>query len=81
MTLPISNRESEVLVKIAQGYKNKEIAHLLCISPSTTRNHTTNIYVKLKVRNRAEATRAAFSLGLLNDLKPIYVSFTESLQN
>ena len=63
--MPLSAREVEVLRLIAAGLTNKEIAAELTIAPSTAKRHTINIYNKLTVSNRAEATTAAHKLGLI----------------
>lgn len=63
---PLSPREIEVLQLIAQGLTNREIAHKLVIAPSTAKRHTANIYNKLGVSNRAEATAKAYELGLIH---------------
>lgn len=61
----LSPRETEVLQLIAQGLTNKEIANELVIAPSTAKRHTVNIYNKLGVSNRAEATALAYELGVV----------------
>lgn len=62
---PLSEREQEVLALIATGSTNKEIASRLHLSPHTVKEHTSAIYRKLGVRNRAEATRQAQRLQIL----------------
>jgi DNA-binding NarL/FixJ family response regulator len=62
---PLSEREQEVLSLIATGSTNKEIAARLHLSPHTVKEHTSTIYRKLGVRNRAEATRQAQRLKIL----------------
>ncbi|HEX5713359.1 MAG TPA: response regulator transcription factor [Solirubrobacterales bacterium] len=62
---PLSEREQEVLALVATGSTNKEIAARLHLSPHTVKEHTSSIYRKLGVRNRAEATRQAQRLKLL----------------
>ena len=62
---PLSEREQEVLSLIATGSTNKEIAERLHLSPHTVKEHTSAIYRKLGVRNRAEATRQAQRLKIL----------------
>jgi DNA-binding NarL/FixJ family response regulator len=62
---PLSEREQEVLSLIATGSTNKEIAARLHLSPHTVKEHTSGIYRKLGVRNRAEATRQAQRLKIL----------------
>ena len=60
----LSAREREVLSLIADGATNKEIAARLYLSPHTVKDHTSSLYRKLKVRNRAEAVQRAERLGL-----------------
>lgn len=62
---PLSAREQEVLALIAAGSTNREIAERLYLSPHTVKDHTSSIYSKLGVRNRAEAVKQAQRLGLM----------------
>jgi LuxR family transcriptional regulator, maltose regulon positive regulatory protein len=62
---PLSEREINVLQLIAAGCTNKEIAHKLFISLRTVKYHTTSIFNKLNVNNRAHAAVRARELGLL----------------
>ena len=64
--LPITNREKEILVHLAQGKTNKEISQALLLSPSTVRNHISSIFTKLNISNRSQATAIAIYAGLLN---------------
>ena len=64
--LPLTTRETEVLVHLAQGQTNKEISQRLLLSPSTVRNHISNIFTKLKISNRSQATAIAIYAGLLD---------------
>ena len=50
----LSSRERDVLNKILEDKKRKEIAEELFITENTVKKHTTNIFAKLKVANRAE---------------------------
>jgi DNA-binding NarL/FixJ family response regulator len=61
----LSSREHEVLDLIAEGSTNKEIAERLFLSPHTVKEHTSTLYRKLGVRNRAEAVQRAQRLGLI----------------
>ncbi|MFN8201366.1 MAG: response regulator transcription factor [Solirubrobacteraceae bacterium] len=61
----LTTREQEVLALIASGATNREIAGLLFLSPHTVKEHTSSLYRKLEVRNRAEAVVRAQRLGLL----------------
>jgi DNA-binding NarL/FixJ family response regulator len=53
-------REEEVLVRVARGLVNKEIADDLGISTETVRQHLKNIYAKLHVHSRTEAAMKVF---------------------
>jgi two-component system response regulator DesR len=64
--LSLSGRELEVLERIADGSTNREIASALHLSPHTVKEHTSALYRKLEVRNRAEAVQRAQRLGLLS---------------
>ena len=55
----LSERESEVLVHAARGLSNDQIAHEMHLAPSTVKRHLANIYQKVGVRSRSEATRVA----------------------
>jgi DNA-binding NarL/FixJ family response regulator len=61
----LSPREREVLEHLAGGATNREIATRLHLSPHTVKEHTSSLYQKLGVRNRAEAAQRAHRLGLL----------------
>jgi HD-GYP domain-containing protein (c-di-GMP phosphodiesterase class II) len=62
----ITDREREVLVHLARGLTNKEIARVLSISPSTAGTHVENLYRKLEVSTRAAAALAALRLDLVD---------------
>jgi DNA-binding CsgD family transcriptional regulator len=51
----LSERETEVLVHLAEGMRNREIAQALWIAPGTVHKHLNNIYTKLGVHTRAAA--------------------------
>lgn len=63
-TRHLSAREREVLAALALGLTNRELAERLFISERTANRHLSNIFVKLGVRNRTEATRIAVAAGL-----------------
>jgi DNA-binding NarL/FixJ family response regulator len=63
---PLTTRETEVLDLVASGATNPEIARTLYLSPYTVKEHTSAVYRKLGVRNRAEAVRRAQRLGLIS---------------
>ena len=55
-----------MLASVARGATNREIAAELHLSPHTVKEHTSALYKKLDVRNRAEAVQRAQRLGLLS---------------
>ncbi len=61
----LSPREKEILKMVADGKPNKIIADELDISEHTVRNHISNIFQKLHVNNRTEATVIAIKKGLI----------------
>jgi LuxR family transcriptional regulator of csgAB operon len=52
----LTKREAEILAQVAVGDSNQEIADKLNISPHTVRTHIYNIFKKIKVSNRLQAT-------------------------
>ncbi|MEZ4660307.1 MAG: LuxR C-terminal-related transcriptional regulator [Caldilineaceae bacterium] len=62
---PLSSRELEVLRLFAEGLSNQEVADKLILSLGTVKTHSSNIYRKLDVRNRAQAVIYARELQLL----------------
>ena len=63
---PLSKREMEILILIADGLRNKEIAEQLMISLNTVLYHIKNIYRKLGVNKRTLAVAKAKELNLIN---------------
>ena len=61
---PLSKRECEVIRLLASGRENAEIAAALGVSVHTIERHVANIFIKIAVRNRAEATAWAHRHGL-----------------
>jgi DNA-binding response OmpR family regulator len=57
--LQLTQRESEVLMWIARGKSNRDIAEILDLSPRTVNKHLEQIYAKLGVENRASAAALA----------------------
>lgn len=63
---PLTEREIEVLVFVARGYSNQDIANALFISERTVRTHVSNILSKLHLANRTQAALYALKEGLTN---------------
>jgi len=61
----LTSREREVLVLLAEGRANREIAGALCVTLATVKSHLVRIYTKLEAGNRNEALGRAVALGLL----------------
>lgn len=61
----ITSREREILVLIAQGRANKEIAAELQVSEDTIKRHVSHILDKLEVNDRAQATAEAIRRGIV----------------
>ena len=61
----ISKREYEVLVSLAEGLSNQQIADKLFVSLNTVKTHSSNLFMKLDARRRTQAVRRAQELGLL----------------
>ena len=62
----LSQREVEVLRLLALGKSNREIGDGLVITEGTVRRHVSNLYDKIGVSNRTEATRYALREGLVS---------------
>lgn len=61
----LTQREREVLKLIGEGYKNREIADELCISPKTVEKHRANLMRKLDLHTTAALTNLAIEKGLV----------------
>ncbi len=73
---PLSDREIEVLEKIAGGSSNKEIAETLSISTQTVKNHISSILRKLSLNDRTQAVIYALRRGWIDtphdDVAPMF---------
>jgi len=61
----LTRREKDILDLLVKGNSNKEIADLLYISEKTVKNHLTNIFRKLAVKDRTQAAVYALKNGLV----------------
>ena len=61
----LTRREREVLRLLADGTATTDLAGILCISPSTARNHIQHVLYKLRVHSRLEAVATARKAGLI----------------
>ena len=61
----LTNRQFEILLLLAEGLRNPEIADRLSTTPKTIEHHVSDVLAKLNVRSRAEAVRLVFQLGLV----------------
>jgi DNA-binding NarL/FixJ family response regulator len=62
----LTKRELEILQLVAEGHSNGELARMLWVTEQTVKFHLSNIYRKLDVANRTEASRWAQLHGLLD---------------
>jgi DNA-binding NarL/FixJ family response regulator len=63
----LTRRELEILRLVAEGHSNAQLARMLWVTEQTVKFHLSNIYRKLDVANRTEASRWAQRNGLLQD--------------
>lgn len=63
--LGISERELEVLERVAEGLSNQQIADQLYVSVNTVKTHLSRLYEKLEVQRRTQAVEKARSLNLI----------------
>ena len=63
--LNISKREHEVLVLMAKGLSNQEVADKLFVSLNTVKTHSSKLFEKLNVQRRTQAVQEAKKLGLV----------------
>jgi len=64
-TEPLTSRQEEILIPVARGWTNHEIADDLHISISTVKTHLASLMRKLDTRNRVEIAMWAYETGRL----------------
>ena len=67
----LTDRETTILKALARGLSNEAIGKELWVAQQTVKFHLTNIYRKLGVKNRTEATRYAYQHGLADELAAV----------
>jgi DNA-binding NarL/FixJ family response regulator len=62
----LSARELQILLLVARGMSNRQIAQALMLSEATVKRHLANLYPKMSVNSRGEATRKALLEGYIS---------------
>jgi DNA-binding NarL/FixJ family response regulator len=66
----LSERESQVLVLVAEGLTNREVAEAMMLSTETIKSYLSSVFTKLGLRNRVEATAYAHRSGAFRVYQP-----------
>jgi DNA-binding NarL/FixJ family response regulator len=70
-TSSLTDREVAMLKALARGLSNRAISREFWVTEQTVKFHLTNIYRKLGVKNRTEATRFAYTAGIADDVTAV----------
>jgi DNA-binding NarL/FixJ family response regulator len=65
----LTRREREILALVSEGHSNRELAQMIWVTEQTVKFHLSNIYRKLEVSNRTEASRWAHKHALLSPVE------------
>ncbi len=77
----LTTREHEVLVLLAQGLVNREIADHLFVSEATVKTHISHIFNKLDTRDRAAAIVFAYNHGVVSPRSPATIQKSARSEN
>jgi DNA-binding NarL/FixJ family response regulator len=65
----LTRREREILALVSEGHSNRELAQMIWVTEQTVKFHLSNIYRKLDVSNRTEASRWAHKHALVRPVE------------
>jgi DNA-binding CsgD family transcriptional regulator len=66
---PLTERELQVLMMVADGYSNDEMATECFLAVNTIKTHVTHVKQKLEAKNKAHAVAIAYHHGILTPMR------------